>query len=231
MKAVFHWSGGKDSALALYALKSDPRYKDVEVVSLLTTVQATSERSSVHRIPRQLLEAQSLAIGLDLELLALPGVSLQGYREAIEGAARRLKKSGIDAFVFGDLSHSNVRQYKEEQFGPLGLKVIEPLWDYSSEQIVERFLASGLKARTVVVQADKLSKDYVGCELNREFFASLPTGVNPCGEYGEYHSFVYGGPLFKTTLEFKQSEPQWFEMSWPTTEGEKRWSYWVTSLE
>ncbi len=224
--AALHWSGGKDSALALSLLLADP---DVHVARLVTTVHPDRGESTVHGVPVELLEAQARSIGLPLETVPLLGPGLDGYVDVMNTAAARMRREGIDAFAFGDLNLSGVRRHKQEQFGPLGFEVLEPLWDFSSRECIEKFLASGLRAVTVVIDADVLDDDRVGVPLDRSFVDRLPAGADPCGELGEYHTFVFDGPVFRSPVPFELGAPRYLEREIGTTEGIRRYRYWLAT--
>jgi uncharacterized protein (TIGR00290 family) len=224
--AAFHWSGGKDSALALSMLLAAD---DVVVDRLVTTTHPQRRESTVHGLPVELLEAQARAIGIRLQTIPLPGAGLDGYVEVMHEATTQMRHEGVEAFAFGDLTCSDVRRHKEEQFGPLGIEVLEPLWGLTSQECIESFLASGIQAVTVVVDADVLGPESVGVRLDRQFVAGLPEGVDPCGEYGEYHSFAYDGPLFGHPVEFALAAPRRLEREIRTTEGPRRYAYWLAT--
>jgi uncharacterized protein (TIGR00290 family) len=225
-RVAFHWSGGKDSALALSLLR---QRDDVVIERLVTTVHVDRGESTVHGVPMALMEAQARSIGIPLQTVAIPGPGLEGYVDAMQTAAVRLRDAGVDAFAFGDLSSSDVLGLKEAQFGPLGLEVIEPLWGRSSRESVEMFLSSGLCAVTVVVDAAVLDRSYVGVALDRDFVDRLPPGVDPSGELGEYHSFVHDGPLFRTPVTHMISPVRRLEREIRTTEGLRRYAYWLAT--
>ena len=226
--AAFHWSGGKDSALALSTLLAQA---DVVVDRLVSTTHPERRESTVHGLPVELLEAQARSIGIELQTIPLPGVGLDGYVEVMRTAALQMRREGIDAFAFGDLTCSDVRRHKEEQFGPLGIEVLEPLWGMTSRECIEEFLQSGIQAVTVGVDASVLDKDDVGVRLDRQFIERLPEGADPCGEFGEYHSFAYGGPLFESPIEFSLSAPRRLEREIGTTDGMRRYAYWLATPE
>lgn len=224
--AAFHWSGGKDSALGLSTLLAQG---DVVVDRLVTTTHPERNESTVHGLPVELLEAQARSIGIRLQTIPLPGVGLDGYVEVMREAALQMRSEGIDAFAFGDLACSDVRRHKDDQFGPLGIEVLEPLWGMTSRECIERFLLSGIEAVTVVVDADVLGKDAVGIRLDRQFIDRLPAGVDPCGEFGEYHSFAHDGPLFHQPVEFSLTAPRHLKREIGTTEGVRRYAYWLAT--
>jgi uncharacterized protein (TIGR00290 family) len=227
-RTAFHWSGGKDSALALSRLLAQ---SDVVVDRLVTTVHPERRESTVHGLPVELLEAQARSTGIELQTISLPGAGLDRYVEVMQAAALQMRREGIDAFAFGDLACSDVLRHKQEQFAPLGLQVLEPLWDMTSRECIEEFLQSGIQAVTVVVDASVLDRDDVGVRLDRGFIERLPEGVDPCGEFGEYHSFAYDGPLFQAPIEFSLSAPRRFEREIGTTDGRRRYVYWLATPE
>jgi diphthamide synthase (EF-2-diphthine--ammonia ligase) len=124
-----------------------------------------------------------------------------------------------------------VRRHKEEQFNPLGIEVLEPLWGLTSRECIERFLQSGIRAVTVVVDASVLGKDDVGVRLDGQFVERLPAGTDPCGEFGEYHSFAYDGPLFDWPVGFSLTAPRRLEREIGTTEGMRRYAYWLATSD
>lgn len=225
-RVAFHWSGGKDSALALSLLLNRD---DVQVDRLVTTVHAARGESTVHGLPVELLAAQAQSIGVPLHTLTVPGPGLEGYTEAMDLATRQMRQEGIDAFGFGDLSCSGVLDHKRRQFAPFGLEILEPLWDLSSKECIERFVDSRIRAVTVVVDASVLDATDVGVEVDRAFVQRLPAGVDPCGEFGEYHSFAYDGPLFATPVGFTLSPVRPLTREIGTTEGIRSYRYWLAT--
>lgn len=159
-KAVFNWSGGKDSALALYKAQQSEAY---EIVSLLTTVNRDNARSSMHGIPVGLLRRQADSIGLPLYTIDLaPDGTMENYEEAMAAAVGHFRDTGADRFIFGDIFLHDVRSYREKQLSPYGITVVEPLWGKSSAEIMREFLASGLQTVIVTTTADRLSRDFIG---------------------------------------------------------------------
>jgi uncharacterized protein (TIGR00290 family) len=204
-KAVFNWSGGKDSALALYKIIQENEY---DVISLLTTVNGDTLHSSIHEIPIDILEAQADSIGIPLYIIRLPSNSMLGYDQEMEKAVINFKNQGVNHFIFGDIFLYDVKTYRETKLRPYEIQVVEPLWNKNSEEIIENHLISGIHSKIIITQADKLDKSYVGRELDRYFIESLPDNVNVCGETGEYHTLAYSGPLFKKEIEHYLSEPE-----------------------
>ncbi|MEO6885489.1 MAG: ATP-binding protein [Jatrophihabitantaceae bacterium] len=223
---AFHWSGGKDSALGLSTLLAQG---DVVVDRLVTTTHPERNQSTVHGLPVELLEAQARSIGIRLQTVPLPGAGLDGYVKVMQEAALQMRREGVDAFAFGDLTCSDVRRHKEDQFGRLGIEVLEPLWGMTSRECIAQFLLSGIQAVTVVVDANVLGMEDVGVRLDRQFIDRLPAGVDPCGEFGEYHTFAYDGSLFRQPVGFSMSEPRHLEREIGTTEGVCRYAYWLAT--
>lgn len=229
-KAVFNWSGGKDSALALTQVLQEGRY---DVVSLLTTVHRTTRQSSMHHIPQSLLKRQAESIGIPLFEVELPPEgSMISYREAMDTAARHFLEQGITHFIFGDIFLHDVRKYREQQLAPHGIEVVEPLWGRSSETVMHDFLASGLQTVVVTTMADGLGAAAIGRTIDSDFIASLPAGTDPNGENGEYHTFCYDGPIFRTPVRFRLGSP--FSRSYDIRldDGtEKTYTYWFADLQ
>lgn len=228
LPTVLHWSGGKDSAHALGRLLADARY---DVRALLTTVHPSRMENTVHGLPVALLEAQAAAVGLPLEVVPLAGAGLEGYDEAMTRTGRRLHAAGVRAYAFGDLTASGVLDLKRRQFEPLGLEVVEPLWGMSSAECMAAFLETGIRALTCVLDAAVLDRVHLGVELTNDFVAALPPGCDPCGEFGEYHSFTWDAPFFSTPIDFALGEVERIERSIGTTAGRQEFSYWRLHLQ
>lgn len=206
IKAVFNWSGGKDSAHALMRILESGIY---DPVALLTTVNLSTQESTMHGIPRRLLEAQAHSIGIPLHIVDLvPQGNMSDYKKAMTCAVNHFKKEDISHFIFGDIFLHDVRRYREEQLAPLGIQVVEPLWNNSSEEIMDRFLHSKLRTVIVTTQADKLGPEYIGREIDQTLIKGLPPETDPNGENGEYHTFCFDGPIFRKPIPFRLAPPQ-----------------------
>lgn len=202
--AVFNWSGGKDSALALLQVL---QAQDYEVVSLLTTVNAKNHRSSMHGIPTELLQAQADSIGIPLYTLELlPRGEMQGYEAAMQRAVDHFKSLGVRHFIFGDIFLHDVRSYREEKLKPHGIEVVEPLWNKTTEQVMGEFLQSGLQTIIVTTKADQLGEQYIGKLIDKQLIDSLPPELDVCGENGEYHTFCFDGPIFQHPVKYSLGE-------------------------
>lgn len=229
-RAVFNWSGGKDSALALYKTLQAGEY---DVVALLTTVNRVSRRSSMHGIPHSLLQLQADSIGLPLYVVDLrPQGDMADYENAMEKAVNCFKEQGVKHFIFGDIFLEEVRRYREKQLAPYGIEVVEPIWGRSSAEIVEEFLSSGLQTVVVTTTAGKLDEAFVGRRIDRAFLCDLPEGVDVCGENGEYHTFCYAGGMFSYPVPFTLGKPRKESFPVKLEDGtEQVCSYWFADLQ
>ena len=191
---VVAWSGGKDSALALREIVGDARYR---VAALLTTVTAEYDRISMHGVRRSLLHRQAESLGLPLEeVLISPGATNDDYETNMGGAlaALRTRISGLDTVVFGDLFLADIRAYRERMLARLGLRGLFPLWLRDTRSLAHEFVRLGYRAVLVCVDAVQLAAEFAGREFDADLLRDLPPDVDPCGENGEFHTFVYAGP-------------------------------------
>ena len=216
-KVVLSWSGGKDSAMALFELRRSPQY---EVVSLLTTVAAEYERVSHHGVRTQLLEAQAAAVGLPLQTLLINTQSTQPcrtdaarddgvmheYERLMTQTLRGYQAAGVTAVAFGDIFLENLRAYRENNLAQLGMKGVFPIWQRNTAELVETFIELGFKAYLTCVDARKLGAAFAGRALDRRCLEDFPADVDPCGEHGEYHSFVFDGPVFRNPVRVRVGE-------------------------
>jgi uncharacterized protein (TIGR00290 family) len=197
-KAVMNWSGGKDAALALHNVLQDGAY---EVIALLTTLDQASATSVMHGIPLALLEQQAMSLGIPLYPVFI-GNQTDEYEIRMHAVVQHFKKLGADSFIFGDIHLNDIKVYRESKLNPLGVEVVLPLWSKSSNEVIKAFLASGIKSKIIVVQADKLPKSFVGKDIDATTLDAFPDGVDVCGENGEYHTFTYDGPMFARPVSF-----------------------------
>lgn len=230
IKAVFNWSGGKDSAHALLRTQQSGTY---EIVALLTTVNRSTHRSTMHGIPLPLLQAQADSIGIPLFVVDLtPKGNMEDYNAAMSRAVEHFKKQGVTHFIFGDIFLHDVRKYREQQLAPYGIGVVEPLWEKTTDEVINDFLTSGLRTVIVTTMADGLGSTVIGHEIDRGFIDSLPKGVDPNGENGEYHTFCYDGPIFRQPVSFRMGTP--FQQSYDIRLDDgsvKSYSYWFADLK
>jgi len=202
---LFSWSGGKDSALALHALLQHA--DQWEVVALLTSVSDEYRRISHHGVREELLDAQAAAIGLPLDKLRLPfkgGPCTNGEYEALVGEKLAgYVERGVMHVGHGDIFLADLLAYREKNLAQLGMTGIFPIWQRDTRELMESFVALGFRAKLCCVEGARLDASFVGRELDLSLVADLPPGVDPCGENGEYHSFVYDGPIFDHPVEFE----------------------------
>lgn len=195
-KAIFSWSGGKDSALALQKVLQENQF---EIVLLLTTI--CNNKSSVHAIPISVLQQQANSIGIPLTTITVDE-SLSNYCDSIKEVLTNFKHENITHIIFGDLSVSENKFYRDNLFNPLGIEVVEPLYKTTSEETITQFLQSGITAKIIVTKANLLNKNYIGKDLSNELIKKLPNTIDVCGEQGEYHTIAYKGGIFKTPILF-----------------------------
>ena len=191
------WSGGKDSALALREIRGDGRYR---VAALLTTVTAEYDRISMHGVRRALLRRQAESLGLPLEeVLISPGSSNDEYETNMAAAlaALRTRMPALDTVVFGDLFLADIRAYRERTLARIGMRGLFPLWLRDTRALAHEFVRLGYRAVLVCVDADQLAGEFAGREFDAELLRDIPSTVDPCGENGEFHTFVYAGPGFR----------------------------------
>jgi uncharacterized protein (TIGR00290 family) len=202
---ILSWSGGKDSALTLAALRADPR---VEPVALLTTVTTGYDRISIHGVRRELLTAQARAVGLPLHQMWLaPTSSNAAYEAALAASLAELRERyGVRHIAFGDLFLEDVRRYREERLTPLGWEGLFPLWGRATDALARSFVDDGYEARLVCVDTTLLRPTFAGRAYDAALLADLPLGVDPCGERGEFHTFVSAGPGFAQRVGYEVGE-------------------------
>jgi uncharacterized protein (TIGR00290 family) len=198
------WSGGKDSALALHELM---RSKEHEVVALLTTVTEEYDRITMHGVRSELLKQQALSIGLPLEEIRISeNITEEEYEKTMQDVMSRLKDAGIESVAFGDLFLEDVRRRREANLARIGMKAVFPLWGRNTRKLALEFIELGFKAITTCVDTNLLKGDFVGRDVDEDFLNDLPAQADPCGENGEFHSFVYDGPIFKWAIPFKKGD-------------------------
>jgi uncharacterized protein (TIGR00290 family) len=201
---LFCWSGGKDSALALHALRQRAQ---IRIVGLLTTVTDTYDRISMHGVRRTLLLKQADRLGLPLhEVRIPPQCSNAVYQSRMEQALRVELAAGIQTVAFGDIFLADIRAYREQNLARLGMRAIFPLWKRDTGRLAREFSNLGFRAVVVSIDLKKLRRSCAGRELTPEFFRELPAGVDPCGENGEFHTFVFAGPIFRRPIDIERGE-------------------------
>jgi uncharacterized protein (TIGR00290 family) len=197
-RAVVSWSGGKDAAHALHRVREQGSYA---VEGLLTTVVSKTGRVATHGVRGDLLRRQAASIGLPLTRIRLPlSPSNVVYEKAMAIALRRFRARGIRHVIFGDLFLEDIRRYRERQLAELGLECVFPLWGSDTHRLAHEMMESGLEARLVAVDTRRLPGAFAGRPFDDDLLADLPAGVDPCGENGEFHTFVTAGPEMRSAI-------------------------------
>ncbi|HEY3443348.1 MAG TPA: ATP-binding protein [Paludibaculum sp.] len=203
-KVVLSWSSGKDSAWALHALRSEP---GVEVIGLLTTLNGAFDRVAMHAVRRELLRRQAESIGLPLLTVDLPWpCPNEAYEPLMSKACADMKAMGAEAVAFGDLYLEDVRAYRVKQLAPTGLEPVFPLWGRPTDALAREMIAGGQRARVTCVDPKKLTREFAGREFDLALLSDLPPGADPCGENGEFHSFVYESPVLRWPVRITSGE-------------------------
>lgn len=204
MKIALFWSAGKDSAMALYLLKLN---SEVKVLSLVSTLNSDYKRISMHGIAEEVLDRQALQLDFPLIKMWVPNhPDNSAYEEEFLKICEKLIESGVDTLAFGDIYLEDLREYRENLALKAGLKTYFPLWKRSANELKKILSDGGFEAITCCVQSDKLGKDWIGKQLNADFFRELPLGVDPFGENGEFHTFCYKGPVFRNSITYETGE-------------------------
>lgn len=213
MKAYLNWSGGKDSGFCLYKA----RKQGINIEALLTSVNQKHDRVSMHGVRRSLLEQQAASIQLPLRTIELPEQpGMEEYEEAMRLACLSLKQEGFTHAVFGDIFLEDLKAYRETQLARQELHGLFPIWKIDTRQMLEEFITTGFKAVIVCVNSVFLSKTFCGRLIDESFIKDLPPNVDLCGENGEYHSFVFDGPIFSQPIPFSLGEIVYQEYKSPS---------------
>jgi uncharacterized protein (TIGR00290 family) len=212
-KILISWSSGKDSAWTLHVLQ---QRNDYEIAGLITTFNSAFDRVAMHSTRRALAEEQAAAAGLPLQAVSLPWpCSNQDYERIMGGVCAQAVAQGVSAIAFGDLFLADIRAYRERQLKDTGLQPLFPLWQIPTDRLAREMIRAGLRAKLVCVDPTKLGAEFAGRDFDEQLLADLPSGTDPCGENGEFHSFVYAGPMFKRDIpvitgERVQRDGFWF---------------------
>jgi uncharacterized protein (TIGR00290 family) len=203
-KVILSWSGGKDSAMAFMELARDARYR---IVSLLTTITSGYERISMHGVRVSLLEEQANSLGVPLVKVTIPeGSSNEQYETAMRSVLTRVQEDGVRTVAFGDLFLEDIRRYREDKLAQVSMKALFPIWKRDTRELADTFLKTGFRAILVCVDSKLLDRSFVGRAFDESLLADLPPGVDPCGENGEFHTFVHAGPIFNHPILVRSGE-------------------------
>jgi uncharacterized protein (TIGR00290 family) len=200
---VLNWSGGKDSTMTLYRLMLE----NYRPTCLFTTLNGVNKRISMHGVRLELLQQQVKNLGMDLEILELPeNPSMSDYEDVMRIKLIDFKEKGVECSIFGDIFLEDLRKYREDKLKELGLKAIFPLWKESTSLLIREFIDLGFKTIVTCVNERLLDKSFVGRVIDESFLNDLPSNVDPCGENGEFHTFVFDGPIFHSPVQFELGE-------------------------
>jgi uncharacterized protein (TIGR00290 family) len=201
---LFCWSGGKDSAMALHTLQ---QRRDVRVAALLTTVTEGYDRISMHGVRRELLQRQAESIGLPLHEVLIPPQCVNAIYEArMEETLHIYRTQGVIEVAFGDIFLEDLRAYREKNLARIGMTAIFPIWKRDTRELIRHFHSCGFRSIAVCVDAKALDRSFAGRELDEAFFRDLPATADPCGENGEFHTFVFEGPIFRQPIPVRLGE-------------------------
>jgi uncharacterized protein (TIGR00290 family) len=203
-RTLLSWSSGKDSAWSLHLLRQQ---NECEVVGLLTTFNQLANRVAMHAVRRTLVEAQAKAAGIPLWGVDLPWpCSNADYECIMEQTCKAAVQSDIECIAFGDLFLTDIRAYREKQLNDSGLQPIFPVWKKPTRELAHSMIESGLRAKLTCVDPKLLAPEFVGREFDEQLLSELPSNIDPCGENGEFHTFVYAGPMFARNIPVKLGE-------------------------
>jgi uncharacterized protein (TIGR00290 family) len=203
-KVLLSWSSGKDCAWTLHLLRQQPC---IDVVALVTTFNEAANRVAMHAVRRELAEMQAERTGIPLWAVQLPWpCSNEDYESRMREVCGRAIAEGIHAVAFGDLFLEDVRDYRIQQMAGTGLELLFPAWGIPTDRLAREMIAAGVKAKITCVDPSKLDSSFAGRDFNQQFLDDLPSNVDPCGENGEFHSFVYDAPVFSTPIEVQSGE-------------------------
>jgi uncharacterized protein (TIGR00290 family) len=203
-RTLLSWSSGKDSAWSLHLLGNMPEY---EVVGLLTTFNTSADRVAMHGVRRSLVRAQAAAANLPLSEIELPWpCSNEQYEAAMKSACERAVRNGIECVAFGDLFLTEIRAYREKQLSGTGLEPVFPVWGIRTGALAREMIAAGLRAKLTCIDSKQIDPKFAGRDFDAQLLSELPASADPCGENGEFHSFVYGGPMFRESVQIETGE-------------------------
>ncbi|SFV62884.1 conserved hypothetical protein [Pyrococcus horikoshii]; COG2102: Predicted ATPases of PP-loop superfamily; IPR002761: Domain of unknown function DUF71 [hydrothermal vent metagenome] len=203
-KTLLSWSSGKDSAYALHLLQQD---KNIELCGLITTINKKFKRIAMHGVRLKLLKQQAKQINLPLHLIELPyPCSNAEYEKIMTNFLNKIKADGIQNIAFGDLFLEDIKKYREEQMKNSGIELLFPCWGINTKKLSQEIIKIGIKAKITCLDPKKLPKEFAGHSFNKELLNTLPNNIDPCGENGEFHTFVYDSPSFQKPIKITKGE-------------------------
>jgi uncharacterized protein (TIGR00290 family) len=203
-KIIMSWSGGKDSAMALHKLLLDDKY---EVKYLLTTIYKPNGRVSMHGVPENLIQAQADSIGIPLKVIYIDEKTHSEYEDKMKAFLLKMKAEGIHKVAFGDIFLEDLKKYREDKLTEVGMDGVFPLWKIKTTDMAQYFIDNQFKTHICAIDNSKIPTHLIATNYNQTFLDSLPADVDPCGESGEFHTFCYDGPIFKTPVKFNVNPP------------------------
>ena len=214
-RAYFNWSGGKDSALALWKVLKEKKFK---IEYLLTSMNSFHDRISMHGVRRNLLEAQASSLNIPLTTIELPEEpSMKEYEAAMMNKVNWMKEQNVTHSIFGDIFLEDLKTYREEKLATASIQCVFPIWKRATKKLVKEFVDEGFKAIIVCINEKFLDKSFCGMMIDQNFINKLPSSVDACGENGEFHSFVYDGPIFRYPIPFTRGGVVYKEYKSPET--------------
>jgi len=203
-RIALSWSSGKDSAWTLHVLRQDP---GVEIAALITSFNGGANRVAMHAVRRELVDMQAARAGLPVWPIYLPSPCSNAVYEALMGdVCLRAVREGVTAIAFGDLFLEDIRRYRERQLQAVGIEPVFPVWKIPTRELALEMISAGVRAKVTCIDPAKLDRSYAGREFDLEFLNSLPDQIDPCGENGEFHTFVYDAPVFSSPIEVETGE-------------------------
>jgi len=203
-KVILSWSGGKDSALTLRELQKTGKH---EILALLTTVTEDYDRISMHGVRRTLLEQQAASLGFPLEKVFISkNTTNEEYEAKMRKVLERYVAAGVSSVAFGDIFLEDIREYREDNLSKIGIRGIFPLWKRDTTEVAHTFINLGFQAVTTCVDSNALDKRFIGRTFDKQFLSEIPATVDPCGENGEFHTFVYDGPIFQERVVYTKGK-------------------------
>jgi uncharacterized protein (TIGR00290 family) len=203
-KILFSWSGGKDSAQALYELQQCRKY---EIAALLTTVTKEYDRISMHGVRRVLLQLQAESLGIPLEMVAISKDDSSGQYEAkMREVLTKYLAAGVSAVAFGDIFLEDLKQFRQKNLSGIGMQGIFPIWKRDTTELAHKFINLGFQSVVICVDSNFLDQTFLGKDFDEQFLLRLPSSTDPCGENGEFHTFVYNGPMFHKKIQHKTGQ-------------------------
>jgi len=203
-KTIMSWSGGKDSSMAYYEAQ---KTQGLEISALLTTVTEGYDRISMHGVRCTLLEQQAESLGVPVEKVYISQKSSnEEYEFKMKEKLLHFKEQGVSSIVIGDIFLEDLKKYREEKLSEVDMKGIFPIWKKDTSQLARTFIELGFKAIITCIDSQLLDKKFVGRNFDLKFLSDLPSHIDPCGENGEFHSFVYDGPIFQHAVSYRKGE-------------------------